>query len=237
MPLTHFRSVALAIFFLGGAASASATVVVSDFSSSADGWTLADNDADSTLTYEASGGNPGGFIQFSDAGEGANDVFSAPAKFLGNDDGFLNGTLNFDLAHNEPADDITTTPFVILDGSGDSLSLIISPPATTLSGPYTWTTYNLALNTSTGFVYDGGNNSSLGFNLSGGTPATLNQIITVLGNVSSIYVPADMHNGTELTGLDNFSLVTTVPEPSTWGLLAGGMSVLCAAIRRRPRMS
>jgi hypothetical protein len=75
MPLTHFRSVALAIFFLGGAASASATVVVSDFSSSADGWTLADNDADSTLTYEASGGNPGGFIQLVTLAKGPTTSF------------------------------------------------------------------------------------------------------------------------------------------------------------------
>jgi len=229
----HFLALGLALLFAGGSATASAGIVISNFNTDLDGWTLSDNDPASTLTYISTGGNPGGFIQFSDAAQGANDVFSAPAKFLGNDSTFLNGTLSFDLAHNEPAEDISTTPLVIMDTSGDNLSLILSAPATSNS-PYTWTSYSFALNTTTGFIFDGGTNSSNGFILSGGTLATQVQINTVLNNVSSILLPADMHSGTELTGLDNFALSSSsVPEPSTWGLLAGGAAALFATLRRR----
>ncbi len=227
----HYRALGLALFFLGNAAAASAGVVVSNFDSSGESWTLADNDPASSLTYFATGGNPSGYILFTDGAQGANDAFSAPAKFLGNDSGFVNGTLSFDLAHNQPADNINFTPLVIFGGSGDTLSLVLSAPATS-SSPYTWTSYNFALNASTGFVFDGGTNSSNGFNLSGGTPATLGQISTVLGNVTAIHVPADMHNGTEVTGLDNFSLAS-VPEPSSWGILAGSAAAMLAFYRRR----
>jgi hypothetical protein len=212
--------------------TASAGIIVSDFSSGLDGWILGDNDPASTLTYIASGGNPGGFIQFNDAAQGANDAFSAPAKFLGNDAGFVNGTLSFDLAHNTPAEDISTTPLVIIDTTGDSLSLILGPPATS-SSPFVWTNYNIALNTTAGFLFDGGTNTSNGFNLSGGTVATQNQINTVLSDVSLILVPADLHSGTELTGLDNFALSPAVPEPASWGMLAGGVVAVVALIRRR----
>jgi hypothetical protein len=58
------------------------------------------------------------------------------------------------------------------------------------------------------------------------------EINAVLGNVTSIFVPADLHNGVELTALDNFSLVTPVPEPASWSLLAGGGAALLATLRR-----
>ncbi len=225
------RAVGVIVLLLGGGTIASAGVVVSNFNSSGESWTLGDSDPSSSLTYFATGGNPGGYILFTDAAQGANDVFSAPAKFLGDDSGFMGGTLSFDLAHNEPADDITISPLVIFGGTGDTLSLIIAAPATS-SNPYTWSSYNIALNTGAGFVFDGGTNSANGFNLSGGTAATLGDISVVLGNVTGIFVPADMHNGTEVTGLDNFAL-TSVPEPATWSILAGGAAAVWAFYRRR----
>ncbi len=228
----NLRSFSLAVLLAGAGASAAAGQVISTFDTGLDGWTLATNDPASTLTFFATGGNPGGFIQFSDGAQGSDDVFSAPAKFLGNDAGYLNGTLSFDLARNQQAENIGFTPLVITSGSGDNLSLILAAPATS-SNPLVWTSYNLALNPSTGFVFDGGTTNSLEWVASGGTPATLGQINAVLGNVASIYVPADMHNGTELTSLDNFALTAAVPEPASWGILAGGMVAWCAVRRRR----
>ncbi len=206
--------------------------IISDFSTDLDGWTLADHDPSSTLTYVATGGESGGYIQFSDAAQGSNDVFSAPAKFLGNDSAFSHGTLSFALAHNQTADDISTSPLVITAVSGDTLALILTAPATSNS-PFAWTDYSLGLNPSTGFVFDGGTNSSAGFNLSGGSAATQAQIDAVLGNVASIFIPADMHTGIELTGLDNVMLTSAIPEPANWGLLAGAVTAMLVMFPRR----
>jgi len=232
--LRHLPAFCLALLLVGGCATTAAGDVISTFDTNLNGWTLADNDPASTLNFVASGGNPGGYIVFSDGAQGADDVFSAPAQFLGVDSGFVNGTLSFDLAHNEPADNISFTPLVLLDAAGDSLSMILSAP-TTSSDLSVWTHYSFSLTTGAGFVFDGGTNTSLGFNLSGGTAATAGEIAAVLGDVTAILIPADIHNGTELAALDNFALVSAVPEPSSWTLFAGCVAAGLVAFRRRFR--
>jgi len=169
-----------------------------------DGWVLGNSDPNSTLTYETSGGNPGGYILFNDGAQGSWDAFSAPAIFLGNDSAFEDGLLSFDLLHSAPGDWMSSNPIMITDGSGDSLSLVITSPVINQ-----WTSYSFALNTSAGWLFNGGT-------------ATQSEIETVLGNVTSLTLPADMHNGGETTGLDNVSL-QAVPEPAASILVFAGL--------------
>ena len=197
-------------------ASAAKADVASTFDTGADGWTLANNDPASTLTYEASGGNPGGYILFTDGGQGADDVFSAPSKFLGNDLASYNQSLSFDLLTSATADALSDTPLTITNGTGDSLSLVIGAPVVNM-----WTSYSYALNASSGFLFDGG---------AAATPA---QIQAVLADVTSLYIPADVVNGVSTMGLDNVVLGVAVPEPSTWATMLGSLGLLGLALRFR----
>lgn len=186
--------------------------VSSTFDTGIDGWTLANADPGSTLMYEATGGNPGGYILFTDGAEGAYDVFSAPSKFLGDDSAYYNQSLSFDLLTSATADALANNPLTLTDGAGDSISLILSAPTVNI-----WTSYTYALNTSSGFIFDGG------------AAATQQQIQAVLANVTSIHIPADVvYNGPATTtmGLDNVVLGVAVPEPSVWALLATTLVLL-----------
>jgi hypothetical protein len=81
------------------APTASAATIISTFDTSAEGWTP--NPGQATLSWVATGGNPGGHIRISDAGGGAVPFGSgafAPAAFLGDLSSFLGGTLSLDMA-------------------------------------------------------------------------------------------------------------------------------------------
>ncbi len=222
--MRHFNlAVAVALALIGLIAVALAVPatasadVISNFDTNLEGWTLANNDPFSTFTYQASSGNPGGYALFGDGAQGKWDDFSAPAKFLGNDSEYVNGSFNFDLYHNEPANGVANNPLCITDTSGDWISVVIAPLPIN-----EWTSYSFALNTSSGFLFDGG------------AAATQSQIDTVLSDVASIWVPADLYGGPDDTGLDNVSLVGA-PEPGTLTLLCSALLGLAGAFYLRRR--
>ncbi len=63
-------------------AAAQVTVpVTSEFDSGLDGWTKVTGQ-NSTVTHSATGGNPSGYVHFTDAGSGRSDI-QAPAAYLG----------------------------------------------------------------------------------------------------------------------------------------------------------
>ena len=197
-----------------------AQTVTSTFDTNADGWTHAPGgDPGSTVTFSATGGNPGGRIVLNEAAQGAFDFFQAPAKYLGNDSAFLNGTFSFQLMDNSSIDDLSA-PLTLTDASGDTLTHVLP----TFS-PGSYVSFSFTLNQSGGWTYTPAGGT--------GSAATQPQFQTVLANVSTLVVPGDFHNGTELTSLDNVAL--TVPEPSTWALLLGAFGVRTLMIRRRFR--
>ncbi len=199
--------------------TSSASANVTDtFDTNADGWTHAPGgDPDTTVTYSATGGNPGGDIVLSDAGEGANDFFNAPAKYLGNDSVYLNGTFSFQLMDNSSIDDLSAS-LTFTDGAGDTLAHAL--PAFS-AGSYV--SFSFTLNQNGGWTYTPASGT--------GSPATQAEFQAVLANVSSLFVPGDFHSGAELTSLDNVAL--SVPEPSTWAAVVGGAGLLGLALHRR----
>lgn len=203
------------LFFVG---SANAQVLlISDFNSAAatnDGWQkYAGGDFGTAIGWASTGGVGGtGGLSLTEAGQGTNDYFSAPAKFLGNQSVFYGGTLSFDLKiqYNVTTSDLPEGDNVILTGAGTSLAFTL--PSFPVSTGFT--TYSLSLQASSGWYLVGTS-----------TAPTPQQLQAVLGNLTDLRILGDWHNGPELSVLDNFQL-TTVPEPATSVLVATGMAAL-----------
>lgn len=85
--------VSLVVIALAGTHSTQAAII-STFDADAGGWSPGVSTA---LAHQPAGGNPGGFIQVSDAGAVADMTIHAPGAFLGNLTAFNGGTFSFDL--------------------------------------------------------------------------------------------------------------------------------------------
>ena len=213
---------------VGLAAPAGATTVSSTFDSSNQGWSVGDIGPSvpppgivGAAGWNASGGNPGGYISTTDV---ANIVaFLASSSYTGNLSAFHGGTLTFDLQDLDGNDSVDYPAVVIYTSTG-SIAYDAPPPGTT------WTSYSVPLTASGWTEYLGGENT-------GGTPLTEAQFVTALSNVTALAIEADWHNGADLTGLDNVILSTgasgAAPEPSTWAMMIIGLSGLGLVSRRR----
>lgn len=176
--------------------------VVSTFDAGLDGWTVIEG---ATLAFQNNGGNPGGFIQGTDAPSGA-WKFAAPVKFLGDQSDKFGGSLSFDLKQ------ITGTPTVgsaigevqLSDGI-TTLSLSIPLPTSEFSH------YELALDDSEAWFVSSG---------SGGVGALLEQ---VLSNLTSFTILGEYVNGADSSGLDNVVLSAEPLAPSTRSGFSGGV--------------
>jgi hypothetical protein len=176
---------------------------VSDtFSTDNGGWGHV-GDSTTPPTFNATGGNPGGYISIFDLAEGSGDFMVAPAKYLGNQSGALNQTLQFDIllsdAPTGQSDD------VVFSNGTTNLAYLFNPQP----GAGSWIHETLTLNTSDP-------NWHLGTNL-GPAPAQ-SDFQNVLSSLTLLEILADYHAGSETVGLDNVVL-HTVPEPSSLALL------------------
>jgi Laminin B (Domain IV)/PEP-CTERM motif len=211
---------ATALAFALSLTQASAVPTISStFDSDAQGWTV---ENDYTLTYHSTGGNPGGYVLGTDAGQGSTGYFVAPSAYLGNKSAYLGATLSYQLdfipvsGGGSPNTTAITTEDVILTGVGGASVSWTSTVDPSLH-PNIWQTYSVVLNST---------------NFTGG------DIATVLGNLTKIEILAEFISGTESEGLDNVSLtpavvVSGVPEPSTWAMMILGFCGLGFMAYRR----
>jgi hypothetical protein len=223
---------ALAAAGVGVASHAHAAKVTSTFdnlSAGLDGWTVGDI-ASSTSTaadpnnppaYNATGGNPGGYISTMDT---ENIVaFLAPSKFTGNDSAYNGGVLSFDLQDKDGTDAIAYPAVVLYSSAGPAISYSLGYPNTT------WTSFSVPLMASGWTVYPGDENN-------GTTPVTDAQFAADLATVTNLAIEADWRTGSDLTGLDNVTLasgsVSAAPEPSTWALMFAGLGGIGLILRR-----
>jgi hypothetical protein len=167
-------------------------------------------------TFHATGGNPGGYISTTDPDNG-DFMFSAPAKFLGNQSGA--GLLSYDL--NYPVGNLDYKPVDIMLTDGATRLLWLSNPTPALGPSFTHVAVGLAPSA----------NWHLGSN-SGATP-TAGDFQAVLSNLTGLFISGEYTAGLiETPGLDNVKL--SVPEPSSLALLAIG-SLAIASLRRCQR--
>ncbi|MEO7991465.1 MAG: FG-GAP-like repeat-containing protein [Chryseolinea sp.] len=162
--------------------------VTSNFNVDNEGWTVFDNNAGSSTaaTYNSTGGNPGGYASFTTSSGALNMYWTAPAKFLGNQSFSYNQTISFDLDVSTAGAD-NSIGDVKLAGSGVTLyyQLPVKPVAN--SWPSSTNSYSVQLNEASWHV---GSPT--------GTIATINQIKSVLVNLTQFQIRAKYLSGNTL---------------------------------------
>ena len=218
MRLQYILPAAAALIALVGPASAAS--VSSTFDTDAEGWGVGNirsnlstaPDPSNPPTYNATGGNPSGYISTTDTEDIV--AFLAPGKFLGNDVGFIGGSLSFDLQDTVPSDGVPYPAVVLYSSLGFSISYTASPPGTS------WTSYSIPLTASGWTGYPGGEQNGV-------VPVTDAEFGFVMASIANIAIEADWHTGDDNTGLDNVVLASggtpAIPEPSTWAMMVTGL--------------
>ncbi|MBL8823116.1 MAG: PEP-CTERM sorting domain-containing protein [Planctomycetia bacterium] len=187
----------------------SAQTIQSTFDAGLEGWTTSTG---GSLTFSATGGNPGGYLQQMDLD--LQDMFvMAPAPFLGNLSAFQGGTLSFDVKQIVGTADYAPFGIVILRNGANFVSADIVPPGLPGSD---WSTQSVILN-ATSF---------------GTTPDFL---ASIMSNVTALEIMLESQVGVfETVGLDNVQLAVAVPEPGSLFLLtATGVGAILTCRRKR----
>ncbi len=178
----------------------------------------------SAVVFNASGGNPGGFISKEDP-DGNWQYFSASAAFLGNQSAALGGDLTFDeiiVNNTQPA--LNPQGPLVAITNGSTILVFGGGGGTPVISGTSWNSFNVPLTASSWKVT----------NFSGAT-ATSAQFNSVLSGLTGLYILSDFWTGSggdgETLGLDNVDLhapTTAAPEPKMTFLLLVGMGLLSA---------
>ncbi|MEP6715999.1 MAG: laminin B domain-containing protein [Terriglobia bacterium] len=215
--------------------------VISNFTTDNQGWTsvtfanvssqpdFGSVPASSAVTWNAAGGNPGGYISKQDP-DGNWQYFSAPAAFLGNQSSALGGSFLFDeiLINNFGQPNLNPQgPLAALSNGTVTLVYGGNGGTAAISGT-NWNSFSLALNAASWKV-----------STPNGAQATAAQISSVLSNLTGVYILSDFWTGSgasgEILGIDNVNLTSATPEPGSAALGLTGCLMLGICLRRRSR--
>ena len=159
---------------------------VSKFKHGSEHWLVSGDPVSSKPTFFKRGGNPGGYIETTDAAQGGIMYWSAPAKFLGNKGQNYGGVLHFDLREGASGRQFDASD-VILKGGATRLTY----DTATNPGP-DWTSYDVPLS-ETGWM-------------KGDLPATRADMLAVLASLKVVLIRAEFASHTEVDDLDNVSI-------------------------------
>jgi hypothetical protein len=186
------------LFFLAASLQAeSQELAASRFTSGTEGWVVINWDGSGTPvtpSWQATGGNPGGYIRSTDVqGDG---FWKAPASWHGNWSTAYGGTLSYDVV--SIAGDWVMTD-IYLAGNGLTLSFRFNT-----NPPPQWKTYSVKLDATAGWQFGMLYTET-------GPLATEQQIRSVLANVTDLRIREEYVWGADDSGLDN--VVLTSPGP------------------------
>ena len=194
----------------------------STFDAGTDGWSVDSNQGTagvSNFQWLATGGNPGGHIQAVDIGDQGGWWFVAPATWAGDWTGYLGGNIHFDVLASQGQDTVLNPPvsaIVLGLEDGGRLRSIASAGAVLNQ----WVAVDVGLSADQFALTDSGYAS----------------FDEALRHVTFMVIPGDfVYRQLDSAKLDNV-LVTPVPEPSTWALMAAGLVAL-GVMRRVSRCS
>jgi gliding motility-associated-like protein len=150
--------------------------ISSDFSASADGWTIYNTSTGSSIgaTYLSTGGNPGGYISDGGTSGGGTMLYAeAPAKFHGDFSKAYKQNLTFDLNTSSPGTDNNSGDVIISGNGGILVYQLTAKPGTS------FTSYSVPLDeTVTGWHFGG---------VTGAAP-NQTQMKMVLSNITSLRI-------------------------------------------------
>jgi len=180
----------------------------------------------SGVTFNASGGNPGGYISKQDP-DGNWQYFNAPAAFLGNQSSAIGGSLSFDeliintfgqpaLNPQGPLVALTNGSLTLVYGGGGSTPPVSGSAWNSLTVPFAAGSWKVGT--------------------PAGAVATTAQFSSVVSGLTGLYILSDFWTGSggngEILGLDNVKLQSNAPEPGTAAACLAGLGLLVAALRR-----
>ncbi len=198
--------------------SVQASVIISTFSSSDEGWTGIPGEG--SVAFFATGGNPGGHIRVSDIGSGGTlgSGAIAPSQFVGDLSAFDNGVLALDMA-TFAGGGATWAIFgtVRITGGGGATAFYDLAAAAPPFG--TWQSYSASLTAAA-------------------WGKTQLEWMAILANVTEIAISTDAFNGSDTIGIDNFSITSqnsVIPEPGSLVLVSAGVAIMLFVQTRRFR--
>ncbi|MBX2895701.1 MAG: gliding motility-associated C-terminal domain-containing protein [Cyclobacteriaceae bacterium] len=200
-----FRYVILiGLFLTTGAGYAQ---ISSTFDVNAQGWTTP-NDADGTIGYSATGGNPGGMV-FGNPfvivlGAGSLYIpfnFVAPAAYLGNRSAYYNGTLRYDIQQSTTGTPNQYAEVTIADNAGITLYYFPATPNQPVAAP-AWSTYSVVFNNALGFWKT--TNSPIG------PVAAETQIQSILSDLATLQIRGLYRDANTTNRLDNVSFTPPI---------------------------
>ncbi|HWS88342.1 MAG TPA: laminin B domain-containing protein [Pyrinomonadaceae bacterium] len=218
-------AVCLLLLALAPAARADA-IVMSTFDTDAEGWNAVSLNTSytvtgtHTVTWNATGGNPGGHLSRPDPQVDTTFYWNAPAQFLGDMSAAYGGALTYDVRHS--GGPVYNFADVILVGGATPLRLVYDAAALPTTA---WTPFTIPFNAGQWRV------GSLS-----GAFATQQQILSVLSALTALRIRGEYISNTNETGyLDNVSVEAPpepTPEPAALALMGTGLAA-CAFIARR----
>ena len=202
----------LAILFIASlvfVSTAQSAIIMSDFNTDQEGWTGSGVE----ISYFATGGNPGGYLQVNDLPY--TSFVRAPTKFLGDLSSFDGGTLSFDMKLFSSDLPLSKGGKVKLRSNSITLKKNVID-VTSLSVPSDWVTGSISFTAAT-------------WGLEQST------WITFISNITSIDVVVDPSagaNNRDIAGFDNFK-IQSVPIPSAIWLFGSGLLGLLGIARHK----